>query len=340
VTHRAVTHRAVTRRASFESFAICARLILSVDRRETPEEAVKTVKLAAFLRDAGADVCGVDLSGNPALGHWKSFEPALRLARRLKLPVTLHCGEIGGTGTEEAAMIAFVPDRFGHCVHTSRDPERWLALRRSEIPIEICVSSNCVTDSVPRDERCDGSHASRARRHHVGQAHAVGHPLCICTDDPGVFETTLSREYALVAVAFDLSDDDVRELVTGTVRHAFMTDAHDDPFAERAMRVKRRVMRGAANWRGFPGGRRASARSRAIGGVASRLMRRIREVGSALTTSLSRSNSPVSSEKGIRYADDDDDNDDDYERTAFGLLASALVGGGVAAAACRLCVKL
>jgi adenosine deaminase len=326
--------------SSFESFAICARLILSVDRRETPEEAVKTVKLAAFLRDAGADVCGVDLSGNPALGHWKSFEPALRLARHLKLPVTLHCGEIEGTGTEEAAMIAFEPDRFGHCVHTSRDPERWLALRRSEIPIEICVSSNCVTDSVPRDESCDGSHASRARRHHVGQAHAVGHPLCICTDDPGVFETTLSREYALVAVAFDLSDDDVRELVTGTVRHAFMTDAHDDPFAERAMRVKRRVMRGAANWRGFPGGGRASARRRAIGGVASRLMRRIREVGSALTTSLSRSNSPVSSEKGIRYADDDDDDDDDYERTAFGLLASALVGGGVAAAACRLCVKL
>ena len=170
--------------SSFESFAICARLILSVDRRETPEEAVKTVKLAAFLRDAGADVCGVDLSGNPALGHWKSFEPALRLARHLKLSVTLHCGEIRGTGAEEAAMIAFAPERFGHCVQTSRDPERWLALRRSEIPIEICVSSNVVTDSVPYDENCDGGWVSRARRHHVGQVHAVGHPSIICTDDP------------------------------------------------------------------------------------------------------------------------------------------------------------
>ncbi|ACO61051.1 predicted protein, partial [Micromonas commoda] len=208
--------------SSFESFAICARLILSVDRRETPEEAVKTVKLAAFLRDVGLDVCGVDLSGNPALGHWKSFEPALRLARHLKLPVTLHCGEIHGTGAEEAAMIAFAPERFGHCVQTSRDPERWLALRRSEIPIEICVSSNVVTDSVPHDENCDGGWVSRARRHHVGQVHAVGHPSIVCTDDPGVFETTLSREYALCAVAFDLSDDDVRELVTASVRHAFM----------------------------------------------------------------------------------------------------------------------
>ena len=340
--------------SSFESFAICARLILSVDRsRETPEEAVQTVKLAAFLRDAGADVCGVDLSGNPALGHWKSFEPALRLARHLKLPVTLHCGEIDGTGEEEAAMIAFAPERFGHCVKTSRNPERWLALRRSEIPVEICVSSNCVTSSVPHDESCDGSIVSRARRHHLGVAHAVGHPVCVCTDDPGVFETTLSREYALVAVAFDLSDDDVRELVTGAVRHAFMTDAHDDPFAERAMAVKRRVMRGAANWRGFPGGSKSSARS-ADGWLAARLMRRIRVLGSALSTSLSRSTSPVKgSEKGIRYDSDDsydDSYDDDgvpecgsafeHERTAFGFLASALVGGSVAVLACRLCVKL
>ena len=329
--------------SSFESFAICARLILSVDRRETPEEAVKTVKLAAFLRDAGADVCGVDLSGNPALGHWKSFEPALRLARHLKLPVTLHCGEIRGTGAEEAAMIAFAPERFGHCVQTSRDPERWLALRRSEIPIEICVSSNVVTDSVPYDENCDGGWVSRARRHHVGQVHAVGHPSIVCTDDPGVFETTLSREYALCAVAFDLSDDDVRELVTASVRHAFMTDAHDDPFASTAMRVKRRVMRDVANWRGFPGGSKHSARSANGSWLTSRLMRRIRQVGRTLSTSLSRSNSPVPSPSAeIRYADDDEDGDGafEYERTAIGFLASALVGGGVAAVTCRLCLKL
>ena len=191
--------------SSFESFAICARLILSVDRRETPEEAVKTVKLAAFLRDAGADVCGVDLSGNPALGHWKSFEPALRLARHLKLPVTLHCGEIRGTGAEEAAMIAFAPERFGHCVHTSRDPERWLAHRRSEIPIEICVSSNCVTDSVPRDESCDGSHASRPE----GITSGKRTPSAIrCVYAPTIPACLKRRsQYALVAVAFDLSDD-------------------------------------------------------------------------------------------------------------------------------------
>ena len=268
------------------------------------------MKLAAFLRDAGADVCGVDLSGNPALGHWKSFEPALRLARHLKLPVTLHCGEIDGTGAEEAAMIAFAPERFGHCVQTSSDPERWLALRRSEIPIEICVSSNVVTDSVPYDENCDGGSMCRARRHHVGQVHAVGHPVNACAPTiPACLRRRSRASTPSCAVAFDLSDDDVRELVTASVRHAFMTDAHDDPFASTAMRVKRRVMRDAANWRGFPGGFETSARS-ANGWLTSRLMRRIRRWGRTLSTSLSRSNSPVPSPSAeIRYADDDDDGD-------------------------------
>jgi hypothetical protein len=152
-----------------------------------------------------------------------------------------------------------------------------------------------------------------------------------------VFETTLSREYALVAVAFDLSDDDVRELVTASVRQAFITDAHDDAFAHEGLRLKRRVMRGVANWRGFPGGTRCSAKS--ADGIASQLMRRIARLGNVLSESLSRSASPTPKD-GVKYAADDDDDeviDDEYERTAFGFAVAALVGGSAACLGLRLC---
>ena len=116
----------------------------------------------------------------------------------------------------------------------------------------------------------------------------------------------MSREYALVAVAFDLSDDDVRELVTASVRQAFITDAHDDAFAHEGLRLKRRVMRGVANWRGFPGGTRCSAKS--ADGIASQLMRRIARLGNVLSESLSRSASPTPKD-GVKYAADDDDDE-------------------------------
>lgn len=152
-----------------------------------------------------------------------------------------------------------------------------------------------------------------------------------------MFETTLSREYALVAVAFDLSDDDVRELVTASVRQAFITDAHDDAFAHEGLRLKRRVMRGVANWRGFPGGTRCSAKS--YDGIASQLMRRIARLGNVLSESLSRSASPTPKD-GVKYAADDDDDEVDpfeYERTAFGFAAAVLVGGSAACLGLRLC---
>ncbi|CAO2823667.1 unnamed protein product [Amaranthus hypochondriacus] len=70
---------------------IYVRLLLSIDRRETLEAAMETVKLALEMRNSG--VVGIDLSGNPKVGEWTTFLPALRFAREQGLRVTLHCGE-------------------------------------------------------------------------------------------------------------------------------------------------------------------------------------------------------------------------------------------------------
>ncbi|KAL1299678.1 hypothetical protein HN51_044228 [Arachis hypogaea] len=47
---------------------IFVRLLLSVDRRETTEATMETVKLALEMRHLG--VVGIDLSGNPKVGEW------------------------------------------------------------------------------------------------------------------------------------------------------------------------------------------------------------------------------------------------------------------------------
>ena len=129
-----------------------ARLILSVDRKETVAEAKRTVRLAAYLRDTDCGVVGVDLSGDPSVGSFAKLEPALKLARTSGLPVTLHCGEVASRG-EEAAMLRFKPERLGHCVFTTRDERLWAQLKASKIPIELCVTSNVITGSVETETK-------------------------------------------------------------------------------------------------------------------------------------------------------------------------------------------
>ena len=237
--------------SSFDDVAFVARLILSVDRKESVAEAKRTVRLAAYLRDTDCGVVGVDLSGDPSVGSFAKLEPALKLARKNGLPVTLHCGEVVRRG-EEAAMLRFKPERFGHCVATTRDEALWAQLRASKIPIELCITSNVVTDSVEKETRevnetptregtggisdADGagnksgdvkmSAASAAARHHLAKVHRAGHPFTIATDDPGVFDTTLSREYALAAASCGLRSEDLRQIARNSFEYAFV-HAHE-----------------------------------------------------------------------------------------------------------------
>ncbi|MEW5303563.1 MAG: hypothetical protein WDW36_006243 [Sanguina aurantia] len=197
---------------------VWVRLLLSIDRREGPAAAMETVQLAGKLHAMGAAeggglVVGIDLSGNPALGCWEDWEPALQHARSLGLKISLHAAEVYSPA-ETAAMLGFAPDRLGHmcCL----DPDLEAALWASGIPVELCLTSNLLTSSVPT-----------YTDHHFGtfHAHTRRHPLVLCTDDSGVFGTTLSQEYAIAAQAFGLTEADILQLALSAVDYTFLQEA-------------------------------------------------------------------------------------------------------------------
>ena len=168
----------------------------------------ETLALARQFRDRG--VVGLELSGNPYEGAWDPFVPAFTLARREGLFTTLHFAEAPDRACEVDAMLDFAPDRVGHGCYMSPAHER--RLQDLRIPLELCLTSNIMTSSVPS-----------AEAHHFRRWWGRGHPVALCGDDNGVFATTLSWEYALAHRAFGLDRAGLCALARGAVDHAFVS---------------------------------------------------------------------------------------------------------------------
>ncbi|KAK0623586.1 hypothetical protein B0T14DRAFT_602133 [Immersiella caudata] len=170
------------------------KLILSVDRRNTLEQALETVKLAAKFASRG--VVGVDLCGDPAVGGIERLAPAFAEARRDGLKLTLHFAEAecSGTDAELEMLLGWGPERIGHVIHVS-ERVREKIVRRRGMGLELCLSCNVHAGMI-----CGGFEG-----HHFGEWWKVDDvAVVLCTDDVGVFGSPLSNEYALVAEHFGL----------------------------------------------------------------------------------------------------------------------------------------
>ncbi|KAH6693720.1 adenosine deaminase [Plectosphaerella plurivora] len=203
--------------------AMHTRLILSVDRRDTPADAAETLRIALALRGrvVGLDLCGDPCARAPgdARGAVDIFTPVFQEAKAKGLKVTVHFAEapVSGTDEELTTLLSWDPDRLGHVICLS--PEIKEAVRtkgcNGGIGLELCLSCNVqakmVTGGFPG--------------HHLGEwMDTEGCHVSLGTDDVGVFGSPLSNEYRLAAEHFGLSDDQTRKLARGGIDSIFGGD--------------------------------------------------------------------------------------------------------------------
>ncbi len=176
-----------------------ANLILSL-RRDTSEAiAEKTIDLALKYRDLG--VVGIDVSGDSTQGDGRHIFSALVRAKSHNLPITLHLGESKKESAEQQMLELSVlqPERIGHAVHLCEEARQWV--REKQVLVELCLTSALNAGMIAKVED-----------HPALKLLVEGHPVAICTDDPLLFNTTLSKEYAQVASLTGLLPEHIEEL--------------------------------------------------------------------------------------------------------------------------------
>jgi len=156
-------------------------------------------------------VVGFDIAGPEAPFPPVLFREAYRLAHTMGLHTTAHAGESEGPERIWEALDELGPERIGHGTSAGRDPELVRRLARDGIYLEVCLSSNLQTGAV-----------DDLRRHPLPRFLEAGVKVALCTDNPTVSATTLSREYRLAAELFDLSENDLRELARMSCQGTFL----------------------------------------------------------------------------------------------------------------------
>ncbi|MHC4778196.1 MAG: adenosine deaminase [Planctomycetota bacterium] len=193
---------------------ITGGVILCCYRSESPESSLETVEAA--VRFHGEGVVGIDLAGDElnhsAMPHLGAF---IR-ARDAGIPVTVHAGEAGPCANIREAVLLLGARRLGHAVKLVQDEDLLAHVAAEGITLETCLTSNLLTGAV-----------NSLSEHPLRSFLDAGVAVALCTDDPSVCRTTLSREFTMAVDAFGLSRGEVAILAQNSILGSFSGEGRD-----------------------------------------------------------------------------------------------------------------
>ncbi len=143
---------------------------------------------------------GLDLADNEVGFDPLLFQKSFDRARAAGLHITVHAGEAlfpDSSLNVKNAIEILGAERIGHGVQIARDPFVMNLVRNKGIPLELCLTSNWLTQAVPS-----------LSEHPIRNLLQAGVPVTINTDDPGVFDTNMVKEYQLLADLYAFTEAD------------------------------------------------------------------------------------------------------------------------------------
>ena len=198
-----------------QALGVRCGIVIDIDRGM---DAAKSPLVADWaIAAAGDGVVALGLGGDEYGNPPEKHQAAFARAHAAGLPCVPHAGETGGADSIWGALRALGAVRIGHGVRCLDDPALVDELRARQTPLEVCPISNVCLGVAPS-----------LAEHPLPRLLAAGLYVTLNSDDPPMFNTSLTNEYAQAAATFGLGADDLERLALNAARAALL------PPAERA----------------------------------------------------------------------------------------------------------
>jgi len=169
------------------------------------------IELEALLAQR-PHITALDLAGDEKNWPAELFVEHFKRGRDAGWEITVHAGEAGGAASIWSALRELGATRIGHGIRAIDDPALLDHLAEHRIGLEINLTSNVQTNTVPS-----------FLAHPMKQFLSHGLRATINTDDPVISGIDLRHEYAVAAPAAGLSPAEIRLAQQHALSIAFLT---------------------------------------------------------------------------------------------------------------------
>ncbi len=159
----------------------------------------------------GLNMAGIEENGH---GYPRRFLETFRSlrARFPTLPLSIHAGEMDGNDSHIRDTLLLGATRIGHGVNLLQDPDTLLLLQQTRrVLIEVNLISNRLLEYTPD-----------LTRHPFPEYLRTGVPVCLNTDDRGMWDSNFTDEYFTAVKTFDLSWSEIVELGRNSLAYSFV----------------------------------------------------------------------------------------------------------------------
>ncbi len=186
------------------------KFIIDVSRSFGVENA--KANLERTLANAHESIIGIGLGGNEDSGPARDYTEVFEKAAKSGYHLVAHAGESVGPESVWDAVKLLNVERIGHGTSAIQDEKLMDYLAESQVPLEICPTSNLFTQK----------YVKVLEEHPIRAFFDRGLNVTVNTDDPTLFSIDLIDEYMSLANKGFFSPGEIMKLVKNNVFATFL----------------------------------------------------------------------------------------------------------------------
>ena len=184
----------------------------TLDYEANKQGTIDVIRYSHSGRHRNADrIVGFDLADRENTSEPSDFREVVEMSRDAGLGITVHSGEESDALAVQKTLEVLNPDRIGHGVNAWQDKDVVEMLKEKEVLLELCPTSNWLTQCVPV-----------LAEHPLPDFYHAGVKVSINSDDPQLMDIDLSHEYEIAKEHYGFENEDFRKTNLYALEKSFL----------------------------------------------------------------------------------------------------------------------